>query len=99
MNDQPEQPEPKPEQDELETPPFTWKHMWAFNTLMLYKTGGRECITQEQIDKFDVDNIPEVLYDHENKAWVMKLKDDVEKPVIVTVPRKLLKRHRKPIFS
>lgn len=88
----------QPEEGKVVAPPFPPKAFWAFMALLLYKTGGKEVITQELIDKFDIDQGPEVLYDHENKAWIMKLPDGTM-PTIVTVPKKMLKRNRKLILS
>ena len=65
---------------------------WAFVTLMLYKLGGTECISQEQMEKFNADHGPEVLYDHDKKVWIMKIKEGQESPVIVTVPKKVLRK-------
>ena len=79
-------------QPELECPDFLPAYFWAFATLLLYKVGEIECISQEQIEKFDIDNYPDVMYDHVKKAWVMKLKKGVDQPVIVTVPKKILRK-------
>ena len=43
MTEQPEQ---------LTAPEFEAKFFWAFVTLLLYKVGGVECISQEQLEKF-----------------------------------------------
>lgn len=90
--------QPDEDAEKVEIPAFTEKSMCAFITLLLWKIGGMECITQEQLDKFNIEDGPELLYSHQKKAWTMKLKDDAM-PTIVTVPKKMLKRNRKLILS
>lgn len=70
-------------------PEFKPEYYWAFVTLMLYKLGGTEAISQKQIEKFDTPDYPAVMYDHDKKAWIMKLLG-VEPPAIVPVLKKQL---------
>ena len=75
-----------------EPPEFEAEYFWAFVAFMLYRIGGTCVLTDENIKRFQmVDEAPEVLYDHDKEAWIMKLKDE-HKPTIVTVPKKMLKK-------
>lgn len=80
-------------------PEFKPEAFWAFCSIMLFKIGGVEALTQKQIDDFSmIDDGPEVVYNHDKKVWIMQLPKK-DRPTIVTVPKKLLKRNRRPIFS
>jgi hypothetical protein len=75
----------------VKVPEFKSEYFWAFVSLMLYKVGGREAVTTEQLEKFDADEGPEVLYDHDKDAWIMQLQAK-HRPTIVTVPKKILRK-------
>ena len=96
-NEQPDK-DNTPEPKAPEAPEFLPQFFWAFVSLLLYKVGGIECVTQKQLEKFNPDHCPDVMYDHEKKAWIMKLKD-VDKPVIVTVPKKMMRKTPKILLS
>lgn len=82
-----------------EPPEFQPKWYWAFVAFMLYHMpNGKVRLIQEELEKFPLNNMPEVLYDHDRKAWIMQLKKGAM-PTIVTVPKKMLKRNRKLILS
>jgi len=79
-------------------PTFQPEWYWAFTTLLLYKVGGIEVISQKMLDKFNIDDMPKVVYDHDKKAWVMKLRKG-EMPTIVTVPKKILRKKPRVMLS
>ena len=86
------------EKPERQVPEFKPSSFWAFMTLTLYKLGGVEVITDEQLEQFDIEHAPDVLYDHDRKAWIMKLKkDDMPKRILVPVNGKILKKQRRLI--
>jgi hypothetical protein len=92
------EPEQNPtEQPEPTKPEFKPPYFWAFATLMLHKLGGTQAITIDRLEQFDIDSVPEVYYDGDKNAWVMRLKDKnmPAKPIIVPVGNKILKRQRK----
>jgi len=78
-------------------PEFRPAWFWAFVALMLHKLGGMEAVTIERLEQFDIEDCPEVYYDGDAKAYVMKLKDKdmPARPVFVPVGGKILKRQRK----
>jgi len=95
MNDPCEQKpteEPKPGK-----PEFKPEYFWAFASLMLHKLGGAEAISIERLEQFNIEDCPEVFYDGDRNAYVMKLKDKnmPAKPIIVLAGDKILKRQRK----
>ena len=89
------------EKPERQVPEFKPSSFWAFMTLTLYKLGGVEVITDEQLEQFDIEQAPDVLYDHDRKAWIMKLKEkDMPGPkVLVKVPKKLIRKMPKTFLS
>lgn len=81
-------------------PEFQAKFFWAFVALLLYKTGGVEIVTQEQLEKFSLDDLPEVIYDHDHQVWVMRLKKDQgPKKNLVHLPNKIRKKMPKVMWS
>ena len=91
---------PKPKQPKGDkVPPFKPEYFWGFAALMLYKLGGVEIITQKQLEKFNMEHAPDVMYDHDKEAWIMRLKEQPKPEVIVTVPKKILKRVPKGFLS
>ena len=98
MNDVPqEKPVAKPQVEQPKAPEFQPAWFWAFASLMLYKLGGVEAVSVERLEQFDETELPEVIYDHDRKAFVMKLKDKdmPKKLIVVPVSGKILKRQRK----
>ena len=80
------------ETGQQKAPEFKPEYYWAFMSLILWKTGGVEAITQEQIEKFDaVTDLPEVVFDHDHQAWIVRLKKE-DRPPIVAVPNKIRKK-------
>ena len=73
-------------------PGFQPQWFWAFTTLMLWKLGGVEAISLDQLKAFEIDNVPDVYYDHDRKAFVMKLKESPNPDVNVFVPKKKLNK-------
>lgn len=86
------------DENKLECPGFQPKYFWAFCALMLWKLGGMEVIKHEYIEKFDLDNMPEVIYDHDKAVWIMKFKKG-QMPVIVVPGKKIRKRMLKGSLS
>jgi len=88
----------KMSEEQHKVPEFKPEYFWAFVSLMLYKTGGVEIVTAEQLEKFNPDEGPEVLYDHEKDAWIIQLQEK-HRPTVVTVPKKILRKTPKIIKS
>ena len=87
----------QPDNDQQPIPDFQPLWFWAFCSLMLYKLGGSEAITLDRLEKFPIEEVPEVVYDRELKAWIMRLKPGAVPKIVV--PNKISKRHRKPIIK
>jgi len=80
------------EENNKEIPDFDGRWFWAFMALLLYKTGGVEAISLEHLEQFDFENdCPQVSWDAENKAMVIR-NLDTEKPVVIAMPGKIRKK-------
>ena len=82
----------KPAGDENVQPVFKPEYFWAFAALMLYKLGDVEAITLEHLEKFDAErDCPDIIWNAEKKSFIMKNKT-IDRPVIIKVPKKLMKK-------
>ena len=74
-------------------PDFKPEYFWAFATIMLYKLGGFEVLTLKQLEKYNYEkDCPQITWDDKNKAFIMRLKDQIEKSQTISVPGKIRKK-------
>ncbi len=80
-----------------EVPEFKPEYVRAFLIKLLQKVGGSETISLERLEQFPLDSAPDLVYDDDNKTWAMR--STVPAPVIVTVPKKILRKTPKILLS
>ena len=75
-----------------EIPEFKPKYIKAFLGLLLFKTGGKETITVEQLEKFpDTEEALIIDWDPDKKAFSIEIRG-YEPPKAILTPKKILKK-------